>query len=354
MRTYCTVAVLVLSYNHEKYIAACLNSILACDYPDLHIWLLDDGSSDGTCAEVQQMAKRHGRITLITQPHSCGRTAANTQRLIDNSQGKYVLFMSGDDMLGPSFPLARTISKLENEEKLSVVIPRLVAVTQDPMQVAPTIYAGQFLSALRSSDPKRLLQDHLYKSVSRVFLQGVVARRSVIVAAGGFDTALLADDYAFVMRLFKHLASSEKQFCFDEESLWLYRVHAKNIHRASMRQFLLIIQVVAKYVPEYCWSHFTWDSMALDTVNDLAWGRQEAERLLGPIATRALMRQVGKATVGAARTRGDRRLLWQIAVDRRVEPLQRAHALIVFARLGWFVDRLWRFGWIFLSIRKGR
>ena len=327
------VAILVLTYNHQDYIGTCLLSILECDFSDSHIWVLDDGSSDGTCAVVRQVADQFGRITLITQAQSGGRTSANSQRLIEELKGKYVLSMSGDDMLGPSFPLSRTVAALEADEHLALVIPRLVYLMQDPSQEAPSIYAKEFLSALRSSDPQRVLQDHLYRTVSRVFLQGVVVRRSVIDAVGGFDTQLLADDYAFVLRLFQYMAKVRRHFAFDEESLWLYRVHSSNAHRMSMRQFVLILQVAAKYIPEVHWAGMAWDTMVFENADQMMQARSEAERLLGPAVADLVMKPIGRATLRAARKRVDGQLLRQVLLDGRIEPRLRFHALISLLRI---------------------
>ena len=322
-----TISCIVLTYNHEKYIHDCLVSILECDFQPMHIWVLDDGSTDGTCGIIEQLAQTSDRITLLTQPNSGGLTAANTQRLLDESHGDYVLFMSGDDMLGPSFPLTRTMQALNADPRLDLVLPRLLFLTQDPTQQTPLLYTPALLDILRSNDPQRVLHEHLYCSVSRIFLQGIVIRRSVVRDIGGFDTTLKADDYAFIMRLFKHMVDTGHYFHFDERSLWLYRLHDSNIHRASLRQFQLIAEVAAKYIPKKYWKGFRWDCMVFNTSTDLQIVHETTIRLFGPAYRSQLLWRTECVTLRAARQRGDMRLILQILFAARTAAISRLYAL---------------------------
>jgi glycosyltransferase involved in cell wall biosynthesis len=327
------VSVLVLTFNHEHYIRPCLESILQSAIPNMHIWVLDDGSRDGTQNEIEIIARSDDRITFLTQPNSGGLTAKNTQRLLDESSGEYVLFMSGDDMLGPNYPIARTVATLDADSQLGLVLPRLLHLMEDPGRFSPHIYKESFLSALRSGSPHNVLQRHLYKEVSRLFLQGVIVRRSLIEGAGGFDTSLLADDYAFQLRLFQHLDANGLNFWFDDQSLWLYRVHDSNVHRIALRQFKLILEVVHKYVPERYWPEFLWDAVAFSTLEELRQGRDEARRLLGRKNTNQLIRRIEHSTLKSALNNGDVGLLRAAATDSEINLLQRIRALRYLVRI---------------------
>lgn len=320
------ISVLVLTFNHGAYIADCVKSILQSAMPGMHVWVLDDGSGDHTLDVLEQMAKNDDRITVLSQPNSGGKTAANTQRLIDESRGEYILFMSGDDMLGPCFPIARSIAALEADPDLTLVLPRLLFLNEDAVQTAPHIYEESFFSTLQTGNPKQVLENHLYTGVSRLFLQGLIARRQVIHDAGGFDSDLLADDYAFILRLFQHMSSHGQRFIFDPSSLWLYRIHDSNVHRASLRQFRLILEVVQKYVPSQYWADFQWDLMAFATLDDLREARQALYEFLGAGSAVRLVRRMEKTTLRAARKRSDANLLREAIWDKDLRLSQRLKA----------------------------
>lgn len=53
------VSILVPSYNHEKYIIECLDSIHNLDYPRLELLISDDCSQDDTFRLAEQWAQNH-------------------------------------------------------------------------------------------------------------------------------------------------------------------------------------------------------------------------------------------------------------------------------------------------------
>lgn len=92
-----TVSVVMVTYNHEKYIAEAVLSIIDQTFRDFELLVIDDGSTDGTGAAVQ--AIRDLRIHVITQENQ-GPSAAVNAGLV-KARGKYVALMSGDDVCDP-------------------------------------------------------------------------------------------------------------------------------------------------------------------------------------------------------------------------------------------------------------
>lgn len=305
-----SVSVLVLTYNHQSYIENCLRSILVLDYPNFEVFVLDDGSGDDTYKTVERVAAESSiPIRLMRQTNSGGRTAENSQKLVDHSGGKYILFMSGDDMLGPNFPLRSEVAQLEANPETGLILPRVVALNMDPAESAPNFYTKRFLLALRAGKPDVILHEHLHTEVSRIFLQGMIVRRSLVNKVGGFDVDLAADDYAFVFRLFREMQRSNMYFLFNEVAFWIYRLHQDNVHRNTLRQLTLIIEVVAKYVPRTSWRTFDWHVGALDSWNEFGILLQHSRRFLGETVSDDLVERIGRRTLRQARRSGNRPLL---------------------------------------------
>ena len=93
------VSVVIPMYNLEKYIAACLDSVLNQTMTDLEIICVDDGSTDGTRQIVQRYMERDQRIQLIVQENA-GQSAARNAAL-SRVQGRYTYFLDGDDSIVP-------------------------------------------------------------------------------------------------------------------------------------------------------------------------------------------------------------------------------------------------------------
>ena len=89
------VSVIVPVYNVEAYLAQCIDSILAQDYRNFELILVNDGSTDNSGAICERYAAQDRRIRVITQENSGPSTARNTG--IKAACGKYIVFVDADD-----------------------------------------------------------------------------------------------------------------------------------------------------------------------------------------------------------------------------------------------------------------
>jgi len=64
------VSVLVPVYNGERYLAECLNSVLAQEFQDLEILISDDGSTDNSAQIIRAIAARDARIRWWKNPRN--------------------------------------------------------------------------------------------------------------------------------------------------------------------------------------------------------------------------------------------------------------------------------------------
>lgn len=93
------VSVLVPVYNAEKYLAACLNSIVGQTYSNLQVVLLDDGSTDGSLDICQSYADRYEYVEIHHQANQGVATARNA--LLSKVKGDYTIFIDSDDWIEP-------------------------------------------------------------------------------------------------------------------------------------------------------------------------------------------------------------------------------------------------------------
>jgi glycosyltransferase involved in cell wall biosynthesis len=96
------VTVVVAVYNTMPYLTACLESVFGqtIGIDRLELIAVDDGSTDGSGAELDAWAARHpGTVTVLHQPNS-GSPAAPSNRALDRARGRYVFFLGADDHLG--------------------------------------------------------------------------------------------------------------------------------------------------------------------------------------------------------------------------------------------------------------
>lgn len=93
------LSIIVPVYNVEAYLVECLDSILAQDFTDYELILVDDGSTDGSGAVCDRYAARYPRIHCLHQSNG-GHTAAR-QNGVRMSRGEYITFVDSDDWIAP-------------------------------------------------------------------------------------------------------------------------------------------------------------------------------------------------------------------------------------------------------------
>lgn len=93
------VSVIVPVYNAEKYLAECVDSILAQTYRELEVILVDDGSTDGSGAVCDAYAARDTRVRAIHSPNE-GVVEARIKGF-RASRGGMIVFVDADDRITP-------------------------------------------------------------------------------------------------------------------------------------------------------------------------------------------------------------------------------------------------------------
>ena len=98
--TYCPlVSIVVPVWNAEKFLPACLDSILAQTMPDWECILVDDGSTDGSGKICDEYAAQDSRFVVIHQENKWVAAARNAG--MDRARGKYLNFLDSDDQFHP-------------------------------------------------------------------------------------------------------------------------------------------------------------------------------------------------------------------------------------------------------------
>lgn len=93
------VSVIVPCYNAQRYLAPCLDAVLAQSVADFEVLLIDDGSTDGTAAIAARYAMRDARVRVFRQSNA-GVSAARNLGL-SHARGEWVTFVDSDDLLTP-------------------------------------------------------------------------------------------------------------------------------------------------------------------------------------------------------------------------------------------------------------
>jgi glycosyltransferase involved in cell wall biosynthesis len=88
------ISVIVPMKNNEKTAAKCLDSLLALDWPDYEVIVVNDSSTDSTGAILKEYAAKSPRVKVITTPGLGPSSARNLA--VKEASGEFIASTDGD------------------------------------------------------------------------------------------------------------------------------------------------------------------------------------------------------------------------------------------------------------------
>lgn len=95
------VSVIIPVYNCAQYIGTTLKSVINQDFKDYEIIVIDDGSTDNSLEVIDETLNDCGLPYNVIHQENAGVSVARN-RGIDVSNGKYLVFVDGDDYILPN------------------------------------------------------------------------------------------------------------------------------------------------------------------------------------------------------------------------------------------------------------
>lgn len=124
------VSVIMISYNHKKYICQAIDSVLSQQTNfDYEIIVGDDASTDGTRELLISKYKKCNRIRLFLRSKNIGATR-NSYNLCMHAKGKYLCIAEGDDYWTDVNYLQTMVDWLESHDGYTSVVARRVTLSE--------------------------------------------------------------------------------------------------------------------------------------------------------------------------------------------------------------------------------
>ncbi len=95
------ISVIIPVYNARDTLSACVKSVQNQDYPNIQIFLVDDGSTDRSGELCEKLALQDQRIQVIHQVNGGPSRARNAG--INAAVGEYLSFVDADDIVEPTY-----------------------------------------------------------------------------------------------------------------------------------------------------------------------------------------------------------------------------------------------------------
>jgi chlorobactene glucosyltransferase len=198
-----TLSAIVPARNEEDRIERCVRSLLAANYPEFEVVVVDDCSEDATRSVLDGIAARHPRLRVIAgdplPPGWAGKPWALAQGA-RHARGDWLLFTDADtahETLGASSAMRYA---LENDRDVVSLLTDQETVTPAERTLLPTI----LFTILLGIGPLDDINDPRKREIAIFNGQYVLASRRAYEAIGGHEAvrAEIAEDLE-LGRLFK-------------------------------------------------------------------------------------------------------------------------------------------------------
>ncbi|MFB1027712.1 MAG: glycosyltransferase family 2 protein, partial [Flavobacteriaceae bacterium] len=165
------ISILTTVYNREKYLAACIDSVLASSYKDWELIIVDDVSSDTSLAIAKSYEQKDARIKVYVNDKNLG-DYPNRNKAASYAKGKYLKYLDADDLIYPR-GLEIMVHTMEQFPEAALGISQKVAE-----DVKPYPFLMQ---------PKETFtREFLMRGVLGLGPTGTIIRRDAFETLGGF------------------------------------------------------------------------------------------------------------------------------------------------------------------------
>lgn len=235
------VSVIIPAYNHDKFIQATINSVIAQTYNNVELIVINDGSKDSTWQKIQDKKtvceKRFIKTIFETQQNA--GTCKTLNRLVSLAAGKYIYFFSSDDLMKP-IALEKQVQVLENNQNIVLSVGDNEFIDGENKILERSAHGSFFPYGTSKNNSKTfakfLMQTRpdvnfnsavfgSYKS----FLKGNYVPNGYLIRKAALDKIQKFTPEAPLEDYFMHLQLSKcGKYAFIPEVLFSYRIHGNN------------------------------------------------------------------------------------------------------------------------------
>ena len=136
------LSIVISNLNAKKYLETCVGSVLASDYPNLEVFLVDDHSDDGGPEFVASKFGADKRLHIIVNERRHGLTRVFNKGY-EATRGTYIVFMHSDGKVDPDC-FSRLVARMEREPQVGAAQPKILSLEDSSILLS----AGQHADIL--------------------------------------------------------------------------------------------------------------------------------------------------------------------------------------------------------------
>lgn len=220
------VSVRIPSYNHEKYIRECLDSVLNQTLQDFEIVITDDGSTDRTVDIIKEYKDPRIKLKVFEKNQGCSVAVADC---VQRSNGEYIANLCSDDAWETD-KLAKQVSFLDENPQYDAVFTKVQLIDEDSHDLNETSSPYGDIFEVENRSREEWLNRFFYMG-NCLCIPSVLIRRNVYEELGFQDKrmASLNDFDLWVRFCLKH------ELYILDEKLTRFRLRANEANASGDR-----------------------------------------------------------------------------------------------------------------------
>jgi hypothetical protein len=117
------VSIIVLNWNGWKDTLECLDSIYLSSYNNYEVFVVDNGSTDGSADHIKKYLKNKNKTQLIQLDTNTGYAKGNNlaiSYILQNRESKYIIILNNDTIVDKEF-VRQLVKTAEKDKKIGIV-----------------------------------------------------------------------------------------------------------------------------------------------------------------------------------------------------------------------------------------
>ncbi|WP_332615882.1 glycosyltransferase family A protein [Enterobacter ludwigii] len=242
------ISIVILSYNHEKYIAETLESVYQLNIPK-EVIVIDDCSKDSSLDVIRNIVTKHdaSMYTKIIAKETNRGLVDSLNSGLEMANSEFVYFIASDDLVdSEGFNLLYDELCDHDSAQFAMGNAWVYYTGHKPTDV---VYKKQH-DIFFSSDDDSLRKTIFTNFPKPLLLQGTIFRTQALKDVGGWDKTLVWDDYPMFVKLFQSFSFSKKEFLFRNDLIVSkYRQHDSNAYKNFSKQLNMVEEAIKKLAP---------------------------------------------------------------------------------------------------------
>lgn len=237
-------SIIVPVYKVEKYLSQCVDSLLAQDFDDYEVILVDDGSPDNSPMICDNYASKSAKVKVVHKPNGGLSDARNAGIAVAN--GRYITFVDSDDFWRYNDVLSGVYKVVVANEFPDIIVSDFVKYYD---QTDKYLEPAQPCHGELNGKSKQKLLEYLYFEIADLKMsacQKFVKREFLVNIL--FEKGLLSEDIDWSFKIYPRA----KTIAVYPKAYYCYRQQREGsiTNTASQRSFDSLMYIIDKWEKE--------------------------------------------------------------------------------------------------------